>query len=140
MANESLDYPGLSYLVGTDMSEQAAAAVIEAPEETLPKRKRREKTRPKRQPRYNVILWNDDDHTYAYVITMLMELFGYPPEKGYQMAKEVDTSGRVIVLTTTLEHAELKRDQIQAYGRDSQISSCKGSMYATIEPVPGDEE
>ena len=42
-----------------------------------------------------MILWNDDDHTYEYVIAMLMELFGYPPEKGFQMAKEVDTQGRV---------------------------------------------
>jgi ATP-dependent Clp protease adaptor protein ClpS len=71
---------------------------------------------------------------------MLMELFGYQPEKGFEMAKEVDTSGRVIVLTTTMEHAELKRDQIHAYGKDALIDGCKGSMYATIEPVPGDEE
>jgi ATP-dependent Clp protease adaptor protein ClpS len=122
------------------MSEEAAAAVIEAPEEVLPERKRREKPRHKHQPRYNVILWNDDDHTYEYVITMLMEIFGYPPEKGFLMAKEVDTTGRVIVLTTTMEHAELKRDQIQAYGKDALIQRCKGSMYATIEPVPGEGE
>jgi ATP-dependent Clp protease adaptor protein ClpS len=116
-----------------------AAAVAEPIVETAPKRKTRDDTRPKRQPRYNVILWNDDDHTYAYVITMLMELFGYPPEKGFQMAKEVDTQGRVIVLTSTLEHAELKRDQIHAYGKDAEIKDCKGAMYATLEPVPGEE-
>ena len=57
--------------------------------------------RPRRQPRYHVILWNDDDHTYAYVIAMLMELFGHPAEKGYQLAEEVDTRGRAVVLTTT---------------------------------------
>ena len=89
----------------------------------------------KRQPPYHVVLWNDDDHTYEYVITMLMELFGYPPKKGFQMAKEVDTQGRVIVLTTTREHAELKRDQIHAYGKDVLIAGCKGSMWATIEPA-----
>ena len=55
------------------------------------------------------------------------------------MAKEVDTQGRVVVLTTTLEHAELKRDQIHAYGKDGAIKNCKGSMSATIEPVPGEE-
>ncbi len=94
------------------------------------------RSQPKRQPRYHVILWNDDDHSYAYVITMLMDLFGYPVEKGFQMAKEVDTQGRVIVLTTSMEHAELKRDQIHAYGKDGMIRSCKGSMSATIEPAP----
>jgi ATP-dependent Clp protease adaptor protein ClpS len=90
---------------------------------------------PKRQPPYHVILWNDDDHSYEYVITMLMTLFGHPPEKGFALAKEVDTQGRVIVLTTTREHAELKRDQIHAFGRDVLIANCKGSMSATIEPA-----
>jgi ATP-dependent Clp protease adaptor protein ClpS len=122
------------------MPAAAATAAVEPLEQTLPEREERQDTRPKRQPRYNVILWNDDDHTYAYVITMLMELFGYPAEKGFQMAKEVDTQGRVIVLTTTLEHAELKRDQIHAYGKDGLIAGCQGSMYATIEAVPGEEE
>ena len=54
-----------------------------------------------------MILWNDEQHSYEYVIKMLMELFSYPPEKGFSMASEVDTQGRVIVLTTTREHAEL---------------------------------
>ncbi|MDA0836265.1 MAG: ATP-dependent Clp protease adaptor ClpS [Planctomycetota bacterium] len=89
----------------------------------------------RRQPPYNVILLDDDDHTYAYVIEMLKALFGYPEQKGYQLAEEVDTTGRVIVLTTTMEHAELKRDQIHAYGKDPRMAGCKGSMSATIEPV-----
>lgn len=101
----------------------------------------REKTdqeqKTKRQPPYNVILLNDDDHSYDYVIAMLQQLFGYPPEKGFQMAKEVDTSGRVIVLTTTKEHAELKQEQIHAFGPDPLIPRCKGSMSAVIEPAPG---
>ena len=80
---------------------------------------------------------NDDDHSYEYVITMLQQLFGYPPEKGFMMAKEVDTTGRVILLTTTKEHAELKRDQIHAFGPDPGIPRCQGSMSAVIEPAPG---
>jgi len=68
------------------------------------------------------------------VIGMLQKLFGYDREKGYQIAKEVDTQGRAICLTTTLEHAELKRDQIHAFGPDKFIPRCKGSMSATVEP------
>ena len=120
------------------MSDKAKSAVAEPLEKTVPRRKQKRDEKPKRQPRYNVILWDDDDHTYAYVIAMLMEVFGYPREKGYQLAQEVDTSGRVIVLTTTREHAELKRDQIHAYGKDGLIEKCAGSMWATIEPVPGE--
>src|SRR5271165_3058597 len=99
------------------------------------KEKREEKT--KRQPPYNVVLLNDDDHSYDYVIAMLQQLFGHPKEKGYLMAKEVDTQGRVIVLTTTKEHAELKQEQIHAFGPDPLIPRCKGSMSAVIEPAPG---
>ena len=109
------------------------AAVTEPAKET----RTDERKKPKRQPPYNVVLWNDDDHTYAYVIAMMMKLFGHTFERGYQIAKNVDTHGKAIVLTTTLEHAELKRDQIHAFGRDEQIDDCVGAMYATIEPAAG---
>lgn len=90
----------------------------------------------KKQPTYHVILFDDDDHTYEYVIGMFRKLFGYPTEKAYQLACEVDNTGRVIADTTTLERAELKRDQIQAFGRDWRLNRCQGSMSAVIEPVP----
>jgi ATP-dependent Clp protease adaptor protein ClpS len=116
------------------MSDQAAVASVPVEQvATRPKQSTERET--KRQPPYHVILWNDDDHSYQYVIAMLAQLFGYPQEKGFQMAKQVDTQGRVIVLTTTREHAELKRDQIHAYGKDDLIAGCKGSMRASIEPV-----
>jgi ATP-dependent Clp protease adaptor protein ClpS len=119
----------------------AAAPAVE-PAEDVPapapteKAAKTEKTgsRPKKQPRYHVVLWNDDDHTYQYVVAMLQKLFGHPPEKGYLLAKEVDLQGRVIVLTTTKEHAELKRDQIHAFGADRLLARSKGAMSASIEP------
>lgn len=107
----------------------AMAAVAEPVRETHPEKQER----PERQPRYHVVLWNDEDHTYAYVIAMLMELFGHTKEKGFQLAKQVDSEGRAVVLTTTKEHAELKRDQIHAFGKDGLIQGCKGAMWATIE-------
>jgi ATP-dependent Clp protease adaptor protein ClpS len=103
------------------------------PTATLPETATEQKTQ--RQPPYHVILLNDDDHSYEYVIEMLKALFGYPVEKGYQLAKIVDTKGRAIVCTTSLERAELKRDQIHAYGPDPRIPRCSGSMTAIIEPA-----
>lgn len=99
----------------------------------------REKTEQKTEglPPYNVILLDDNDHSYEYVIFMLKKLFGYSLEKGYEMATEVDTNGRVVVATTHLEQAELKRDQIHAFGPDPLIPRCKGSMSATVEPTSG---
>ena len=40
-------------------------------------------------PPYHVILLNDEDHTYQYVIHMLQTLFGHPQERGFQLALEV---------------------------------------------------
>jgi ATP-dependent Clp protease adaptor protein ClpS len=94
-----------------------------------------EETRTRRQPPYHVILINDDDHTYDYVILMLQELFGHPVEKGFLLAQEVDKSGRAIVCTTSLERAELKQEQIHEYGPDPRIPRCKGSMTAELEPA-----
>jgi ATP-dependent Clp protease adaptor protein ClpS len=124
------------------MSEDQAVldeVIVRQPAETEPETKRRKDAkkdhRPQPQPRYNVILWDDPDHSYEYVIFMVKELFRFPIERGFQIAKEVDSSGRAILLTTTREHAELKRDQIHAFGKDQYIDRCKGSMSATIEPI-----
>ncbi|TWU28307.1 ATP-dependent Clp protease adaptor ClpS [Bythopirellula polymerisocia] len=87
-----------------------------------------------RQPRYNVLLWDSDDHTFEYVEKMLRELFGHEKEQCQEIAKAVDKDGKAVVLTTTLEHAELKRDQIHAYGKD-HLEGSKGSMWSTIEAV-----
>ena len=121
------------------MADQGQTAVAEpevAVEEQHKAERASKRKPPKKQPRYNVILWNDEDHSYEYVIRMMKQLFGHPPEKGLLIAAEVDTSGRAICLTTTMEHAELKRDQIHAYGKDVLMERSKGSMSASIEPVP----
>jgi ATP-dependent Clp protease adaptor protein ClpS len=102
---------------------------------TITREKKGQKT--KGLPPYNVVLLNDDDHSFEYVIHMLKTLFGHPPDRGYRMAMVVHTTGRVIVATTNLEQAELKRDQIQAFGPDPLIPRCKGSMSAIIEPATG---
>ena len=87
----------------------------------------------RRSPVHNLILLDDDQHTYEYVIEMLGSIFGYGREKAFTLAEEVDTTGRVIVLTAHLELVELKQQQIHGFGADPRISSCRGSMTAVIE-------
>ena len=91
---------------------KSGSSVVAAPKAAKTSAKRK----PSLLPPFHVILLNDDDHTFEYVMEMLKVLFAHSEEKGYVMAKEVDRSGRVIVLTTHREMAELKRDQIHAYG------------------------
>ena len=116
----------------TDQTEGTAQATV-----AKPKTKSDPRRKPKQLPPFNVVLLDDDDHTYEYVIEMLGAVFAYPLEKGFKLAEEVDSSGRVIVFTSHKELAELKRDQIIAYGADPRISACKGSMTAIIEPAEG---
>jgi ATP-dependent Clp protease adaptor protein ClpS len=89
---------------------------------------------PLKLPQWNVVLLNDDDHTYEYVIEMLGDLFNHNVETAFQMAREVDSEDRVIVFTTHRELAELKRSQIITYGADPRLSRSKCGMDAVIEP------
>lgn len=84
---------------------------------------------------YHVILLNDDEHTFEYVIDMLCKLFGHSTQMAHQMALEVHRTGRVIVATLHKEAAELRQEQIQNHGADRLVASCKGSMKAAIEPA-----
>ncbi len=52
--------------------------------------------KPKQAPNYHVIIWNDEEHTYEYVIELLMKLFSHPFEKAFQITREVDKAGRGI--------------------------------------------
>ena len=104
----------------------------------LPRQKTadRKDTKRKRQPRYNVVLLDDNDHTYNYVIRMLGRIFAFNEEKAFLLASEVDRAGRAVLMTTTRELAELKQEQIHSFGTDPLIDHCKGSMSAILEPVP----
>ena len=94
-----------------------------------------ETTRQERTPLYHVVLLDDDDHTYDYVIEMLQKLFLHTLTEAYQHAVEVDTTGRTIVLTCEREAAEFGRDQIHGYGADWRMPRSKGSMSAIVEPA-----
>src|SRR3954449_5069668 len=86
-------------------------------------------------PLYNVVLLDDDEHTYDYVIEMLQKLFLCSGSDAFRHAVEVDTAGRTIVITCELPEAEFGRDQIHAFGPDWRMPKSKGSMKAIVEPA-----
>lgn len=85
------------------------------------------------EPPYHLVLLDDDDHTYQYVIEMLGTVLGYEPEKAYALACLVDAEGRVTVETANHDQVTRHQRQIHSYGPDPRIARCKGSMSATIE-------
>ena len=101
----------------------------------LPEVEEQTETRTRHQPPYHVILLDDDDHTFEYVAVMLLDLFAHPLETGFRLAEEVHKTGRAIVCTTSLERAELKQEQIHAYGPDPGSRNSRGSMTAVLEPA-----
>ncbi len=93
------------------------------------------KTEPEQEPPYHVILLDDDEHTYDYVIEMLQTIFGHTVETAFLMADKVNSEGRVIVATVHKELAELRVQQIRDYGTDPRVPNCRGSMSAIMEPA-----
>ena len=86
-------------------------------------------------PLFHVVLLDDDEHTYDYVVEMLGAIFCHPAHVAFNHAVEVDTTGRTIVMTCEREQAEFGRGQIHAYGADPRMPNSKGSMSAVVEPA-----
>jgi ATP-dependent Clp protease adaptor protein ClpS len=95
-------------------------------------------TATRQPPPYNVILLNDEEHTFDYVIELLMTLFGHSLATARELTWTIHTTGRAVVYTTHKEKAELKREQVLAYGPDPRMSISKGPIGCYIEPAPMD--
>ena len=118
------------------MSNEAAATVDVPP--AVEQEHERSSTRPKKQPPYAVVLFNDEDHTFEFVVKTLMKVFGYPAERCFQLTLQVHEQGRGVVWSGTLELAELKRDQVRSAG-PCFLAGKKVDypLGVTIEPLPG---
>ncbi len=86
-------------------------------------------------PPYCVILFDDDAHSYAYVVEMVMVLFAMSARQGFDIAYEVDHIGQAVVLKVPYEEALEAYQKIISYGPDHRMANSKGSMSATIEPA-----
>ena len=86
-------------------------------------------------PLYHVVLLDDNDHSYDYVIEMLQKIFVFTVQEAFRHAEEVDFRGRTILITCELPQAEFARDQIHHYGPDPRMAISRGSMTAVIEPA-----
>lgn len=124
------------------MSENDESAVAEAEPvvstKSAPKHATDKQSKTRRQPPYNVILLNDEEHTFEYVIEMLTKLFGHSLTIAETLTWRVHNTGRAIIMTTHKELAELKCDQVLGYGPDPRMSISKGPMGCYIEPAPAD--
>ncbi len=106
--------------------------------EVRTKSRTREGKRVRRVPPFNVILENDDHHSFEFVLDVLRKALGYTQERAFQLTLQAHTTGRAVVWTGPKEVAELKADQIRTFHEIRALDGAKlGPLGCTIEPAPG---
>lgn len=67
-------------------------------------------------PPYSVILHNDDVHSMDFVVAALLKsVESLGKEEAISIMLEAHNTGRAVVITCPLEHAELYRDRIRSF-------------------------
>jgi ATP-dependent Clp protease adaptor protein ClpS len=95
-----------------DASRDSTGVAAQGRPQTVPR------SRPKREPPYAVVIENDPDHTFEYVIDTLRRVFGYGWLKAVWLTTQVHVRGRASVWIGPLETAEFKRERILGMGPD----------------------
>ena len=65
-------------------------------------------SRTRRQPPYNVVVLSDEEHTFEYVIDLLVKIFRHSLPTAQELTWRIHSAGRAVVYTTHKEKAELK--------------------------------
>ena len=80
-----------------------------------------------------VVLFDDDEHTYDYVVEMLVHCCSLSRESAFRCAVEVDLCGKTTVFYGTGEECRRRRDRIHAFGADPRLPRSRGSMKAEVQ-------
>jgi ATP-dependent Clp protease adaptor protein ClpS len=100
------------------------------------KPREREETRTRRLPPYNVILENDDHHSFEFVMDVLRKVLGCTEQRAQQLTHEAHTTGRAVIWTGAKEVAELKVEQVSSFHEIQGVKKL-GSLGCYLEPAPG---
>ncbi|AMV40108.1 ATP-dependent Clp protease adaptor ClpS [Planctomyces sp. SH-PL62] len=117
------------------MSDEQGAANAAAEPEVVVAVAEEQETRTKKLPPFNVIILNDEEHTFEYVIELLIKLFRHPLPTAEALTWAIHNRGRAVVYTTHKEKAELKREQVVSYGADPRMKESRGPLGCYIEPA-----
>ena len=90
-------------------------------------------TKPKTVPPFKVVLFNDEEHTYDYVVEMLTHVCKLSRENAFRCAVEVDLTGRTIVRYGSRSECETTKSKIITYGPDHRLPQSMGSMNAEVQ-------
>jgi ATP-dependent Clp protease adaptor protein ClpS len=80
-----------------------------------------------------VVLFNDEDHTYDYVVEMLTRCCELSRDAAFYCALEVDMTGRTIVFYGDFEGCKTVCGKILCYGPDHRMPHSMSSMKAEVQ-------
>jgi ATP-dependent Clp protease adaptor protein ClpS len=98
--------------------KESASAVLVRPKAAPPIQEPDQATRRPGYKQYAIVMYNDNDHTFDYVIATLGSVFRYSIQHCGRLATAIHRLGRAIVWTGLLEPAELKVQQIRKAPKD----------------------
>lgn len=99
----------------------------------------RVRPRTRKQPNYALIIENDDDHTFDYVVLIVSRVCGHSLEKALELTLLAHHDGEALIWSGSLEVAELKYEQIREFGPDPFASRpVNYPLGARIEPLVGE--
>lgn len=90
-------------------------------------------TESKARPNFKVVLFNDEDHTYDYVVEMLTLSCKLPRDAAFRCAVEVDLTGRTVVFYGTESECRRICAQILKFGPDHRLPHSMSSMEAEVQ-------
>ena len=107
-------------------------------EQVLTRPKEKHETRTRQVPPYNVVIENDDYHSFEFVVEALSKALGYAKERAFQLMLQAHNSGRAVVWTGPKEVAELKAERIRTLHEVREPGHLQlGPLSCAIEPAPG---
>jgi ATP-dependent Clp protease adaptor protein ClpS len=80
-----------------------------------------------------VVLFDDEDHTYDYVVEMLTHGCAMSRDAAFYCALEVDMTGRTIVFYGDVDACKTVCRKILTYGPDHRMPRSMGSMNAEVQ-------
>jgi ATP-dependent Clp protease adaptor protein ClpS len=90
-------------------------------------------TQTKTAPKSKVVLLNDEDHTYDYVVEVLTKTCKLSKTQAFKCAVEVDLNGRSIVFYGDKEQCQSLSAKINSFGPDHRMPRSMGSMQSEVE-------
>lgn len=85
---------------------------------------------------WHVILLNTDDHTFEFVVALIMTVFSKNYDEAFALTMKIHKEGQCIATTTHKERAELYKETVEAFGADELMKKNPRPLPCVIEPAP----